>query len=353
MARNGNEVFGIGDAERFLKSVSGNVDPTKLTVFVPVKNEMGFLPAFLAHYRKIGFEQFLVYDDNSSDGTIEYLLRQPDCVVLHTNLNFGDELTAEIVGKQKRMRFGTFAKIIFPQHFFDDRFVGYFDADEFLILPPGVNHISEVIDRLTALEQSSVLASVVEFFPKTLGDLSGPLPDTLEGLLADYPYFQSEPVLDADETLAVHEKRTFPNPSKTMRLFAEHEVSPKLVRTGWERIYMSSRRKKSQLFQRSARHKTPLVRRSDESFATSGHDAYPLPGGEVLLTIAHFVFTAQFVQKIENARKWGAHAGGGAKYRYYSELLEKMERAGASFLDARSVRYEGPGHFIDCGLMRW
>ncbi|MBV2361102.1 glycosyltransferase family 2 protein [Thalassococcus sp. CAU 1522] len=345
--------FGLDDGEKTIRAVHGDPDPSKRTVFVPVKNEMGFLPAFLAHYRAIGFEQFLVYDDKSDDGTTEYLIAQPDCVVVHTNLDFGDELFADIAGKRKRMRFGTYAKIALPQHFFDDSFVAYFDADEFLLLPPGVSSIVPVIERLTRQGASSLLTSVVEFFPETLAGLEGPLPQSLEGLLAAYPYFQAEAVVDPDEDVALHGKRTFPNPSKTMRLFESFDVHPRIERRGFERIYMSRRKKESQMFQRSARHKTPLVLRNADSFATSCHDAHPAPPSDVLLTIAHFVFTSQFAQKIDNARKWRAHAGGAAKYRYYAELLDKMQAKGGSFLDARSQRYTGPEQLIQAGLMRW
>lgn len=331
----------------------GALDPVKATVFVPVKNEMGFLPAFLAHYRSIGFEQFLVYDDNSDDGTTEYLTEQPDCVVVHATLNYGDELIAHIAGKRKRMRYGTYSKIALPQHFFDDAFVAYFDADEFLLLPPGVTSIGPVLERLMAQGATSPLTSVVEFFPETLESLKGALPQDLQGLLTAYPYFQVEAVVDPDEEVGLHGKRTFPNPSKTMRLFDSCDVRPRIERRGFERIFMSRRKKESQMFQRSARHKTPLVLRNADSFATSCHDAHPAPPPDVMLTIAHFVFTSQFAQKIKNARKWRAHAGGSAKYRYYDELLDKMQALGGSFLDSSSQKYTGPEQLIAAGLMRW
>ena len=73
----------------------------------------------------------------------------------------------------------------------------------------------------------------------------------------------------------------------------------------------------------------------------------------VLLTVAHFVFTAQFADKIARARAWGAHANGASKYRYYAELLARMQARKGSFLDENSLRYEGPQQLIDAGLMRW
>jgi hypothetical protein len=44
-----------------------------------VRNEMPRLPAFLAHYRRLGVAHFLFVDNESTDGLAEYLAAQPDC----------------------------------------------------------------------------------------------------------------------------------------------------------------------------------------------------------------------------------------------------------------------------------
>jgi Glycosyl transferase family 2 len=51
----------------------------------PVRDEIAFLPGFLRHYRKMGVSQFLFIDNDSRDGTTDYLLGQPDCRVFHTS----------------------------------------------------------------------------------------------------------------------------------------------------------------------------------------------------------------------------------------------------------------------------
>lgn len=43
-----------------------------------VHNEINILPQFLTHYRAFGSIQFLMIDDNSTDGSREYLKSQPD-----------------------------------------------------------------------------------------------------------------------------------------------------------------------------------------------------------------------------------------------------------------------------------
>lgn len=340
--------YRIEDAGQLARVASGQVDPARLTLFSTMKNEMGFLPAFLAHYRAIGFEQFLIFDDASDDGTSAYLAAQPDCVVMTSKLGFGDEIRyRDPDGEVRKERAGTYFKIALPHLFFDGAYVAYVDADEFLFLPPGVTSIAEVVDRLKAEGAPSAVASVVEFFPADVSGLSGAMPQSFHGLLAAYPYFQREKLV----SLNPGSQPDLVGKPKTARLFKDFEVSPKVERKGLQRLYMSSKARKAQAFQKSPRHKTPMVLRNAESRLTGSHYANLPPSDTVLLTIAHFVFTAQFADKIARARAWGAHANAAAKYRYYAELLDRMQAREGSFLDENSVEFRDVQQFIDCGLM--
>ncbi|SDE59431.1 glycosyltransferase family 2 protein [Ruegeria marina] len=49
-----------------------------VAVVACMRNEMFMLPSFLAHYRRLGVESFLIADNCSDDGTLEYLAEQPD-----------------------------------------------------------------------------------------------------------------------------------------------------------------------------------------------------------------------------------------------------------------------------------
>jgi glycosyltransferase involved in cell wall biosynthesis len=59
-----------------------------MPIVCPVKNERNLLPHFLRHHRELGFERFIFIDNNSDDGTTDYLLGQSDCVVYHTTESF-------------------------------------------------------------------------------------------------------------------------------------------------------------------------------------------------------------------------------------------------------------------------
>lgn len=344
------DTVGIEDAGRLARVVSGAVDPARLTLFSTMKNEMGFLPAWLAHHRAIGFEQFLIWDDASDDGSFEYLCGQPDVVVMRSDMGFGALLRyRDPEGVTREERAGTYFKIALPHLFFDGAFVGYVDADEFLILPPGVRSVAEVVARLEREGAPSAVASVVEFFPASAEGLTGALPQSFAGLVAAYPWFQCEALVGLREGA----QPDLMGKSKTARLFKRFKIEPKVVRKGWHRVWMPSAAKKAQQFQKSPRHKTPLVRRDAQSRLTGSHYGNLPPSSEVLLTVAHFVFTVQFADKIARATAWGAHANAAAKYRYYADLLERMRDVPDGFLDDNSVRYEGPEQLVACGLMRW
>ncbi len=340
----------LEDAGDLARIVHGTVDPSRLTMFSTMKNEMTFLPAWLAHHRSIGFEQFLIWDDASDDGSFDYLSGQDDVVIMRSDLGFGDAvLYLDPDGVEKADRAGTYFKIALPHLFFDGAYVGYVDADEFLLLPPGVTSIAEVVARLEQEGAPSAVASVVEFFPASVSGLSGSVPQSLDGLLKAYPYFEAEQLVD----LVPDAQPKLVGKAKTTRLFNTFSVEPKVVRSGWQRIWMSSKAKKAQRFQKSARHKTPLVRRDAQTRLTGSHYANLPPSPDVLLCVAHFVFTAQFAEKIARATEWGAHANGAAKYRYYAELLDKMAGVENGFLGENSVAYEGPEQLVAAGLMHW
>lgn len=344
------QVYRIEDAAQLARVDHGHVDPARLTLFTIVRNEMGFLPAWLAHHRDIGFEQFLIFDDGSDDGTDAFLAGQSDVVVMRSDLRFGDMLRyRDPDGAERDERAGTYFKIALPHLFFDGSYVGYVDADEFLILPPGVASIAEVVARLSGEGAASAVASVVEFFPADAGGLTGALPQSFDALIATYPYYQPEQLV----RLRSGDQPEIMGKSKTSRLFKRFGVEPKVVRRGWHRLWMPRKAREAQRFQKSPRHKTPLVRRDAQTRLTGSHYANLPPSETVLLCVAHFVFTAQFADKIARAQAWGAHANGAAKYGYYAELLDRIGGVENGFLDENSVAYSGPEALIGAGLMRW
>ena len=65
-----------------------NVPKDAILVFATMRNEMVRLPHFLAHYRALGVDHFLIVDNGSDDGTTAYLAEQPDVSVWQTGQSY-------------------------------------------------------------------------------------------------------------------------------------------------------------------------------------------------------------------------------------------------------------------------
>jgi len=60
----------------------------EIRAFLLVRNEIQRLPFTLAHHRTLGVHRFLVIDNGSSDGTVDYLLAESDVHVFGTTVSY-------------------------------------------------------------------------------------------------------------------------------------------------------------------------------------------------------------------------------------------------------------------------
>lgn len=65
-----------------------DIRPRTILSFSTVRNERTRLPYFLEYYRKMGIHQFLIVDNDSDDGTREYLAAQPDVSLWSTDASY-------------------------------------------------------------------------------------------------------------------------------------------------------------------------------------------------------------------------------------------------------------------------
>ena len=327
------------DLMKSLREIGGNFDPDVLGLFSIMRDEMWFLPAFLDYYRGIGVRQFVILDDGSLDGTREHLLAQPDVVVLASEYGFGAPARVShvpVLGSLlpflgKEIRAGRAYKELIPQRYFKGKYALYADADEFLFLPPGLSSLAQVIDRLKAVDADCIAASFVEFFPASLPGLDEAAPsESFEELLKRYSFFEKHRLL----TLQAGQQPNKAGKSKSSELFETH-----LPDDGIDR--------------HSPVLKTPIVRHNARTRRVGSHRTTQPPVPDMLLTMAHFVFTGRFRDKVARAIEWKSHRGGGEKYRQYADLLKTMEQAGGSFEGPNTAKFADVGQFLQSGLMLW
>src|SRR5579885_3673851 len=98
-----------------------------LALFSVIRDEDYFLPFFFDHYRRLGVDTFLIYDDRSGEATRTFLEAQPDCSIVESGHSFGDVFgVGRSLGPR---RLPTALREAAPMWAFPDRWVITVDAD--------------------------------------------------------------------------------------------------------------------------------------------------------------------------------------------------------------------------------
>lgn len=318
----------FGDA---LELVSGDPDGAApgLAVFAVIRDEMFFLPAFLAYHRRLGVRQFLLLDDGSSDGSAAYIASQHDCVLLRSSLTYAEPvLSVDLAGRRMERRACFFFKQYIPELWLNHRFVLALDADEFLLLPPELPDADALLAALKQHRIHTVGAALVEFFPSRLVDLEQEeKPEDLPDLLATAPYYDHAPLTRFRWRGGLAGIR----PSASTRIFRSAEMKQPYVTTPF---------------------KVPLYLHHN-NWIVGSHRTRRNPDRRILLTLAHFKFTHDLYRRTEMAIALGSHSQGSRKYACYAELFERSRLRDAALTDSTSRRFSSAAQLMDAGLMRW
>lgn len=318
----------FGDA---LELVSGTPDPdvSGLSVFAVIRDEMFFLPAFLAHHRRLGVGQFLVLDDGSSDGSADFIAAQSDCVLLRSPLTYAEPVrSVDLAGRPMERRACFFFKQYIPELWLKDRIVLALDADEFLLLPPAVPDAEALLKAMEGHRIHTVATSLLEFFPPDLADLEQDcVPADLDDLLGYAPCYDQAPLT----RFRLRGGLAGIRPSASTRIFRTAGIAHQYTTTPF---------------------KVPLYRHQ-RNWIVGSHRTHRAPDRRVLLTLAHFKFTHDLYRRTEMAIALGSHSQGSRKYRCYGELFERSRQGGLSLADGTTRRFDGIAALLEAGLMRW
>jgi hypothetical protein len=152
------------------------------SVICPVRDEIGLLPHFLGHHRRLGVRQFILIDNASADGTTEYALSQPDCIVYHTDESYyGSAYGRDWINRILA----------------DNDYAGwliYLDADEHLLYRGAeCCPVQGFLQRLEAEGADCALAVMVDMYPDT--DFASVKIEPHDNLHAKLPWFDSDYVM--------------------------------------------------------------------------------------------------------------------------------------------------------------
>ena len=118
--------LGVYDtAEMFMKTKISilkecEISKSDLILICVEKNDIVKIKKFITHYRNIGIKKFVFLDNNSIDGTKDYLKKQKDVILLETKEEYSS-----------KKRIAWINRII--AHYGDDRWYVVVDSDEFLV----------------------------------------------------------------------------------------------------------------------------------------------------------------------------------------------------------------------------
>ena len=123
--------------------------------FTTLRNELERLPWFFRHYRSLGVDHFLMVDNGSDDGTVAYLLEQPDVSLWRTDASY------------RGSRFGLDWLTWLQMRYGHDHWTLMVDADELLIY---AHHDTRSLKDLTAWLQNrghnAFGALMLDMYPK-------------------------------------------------------------------------------------------------------------------------------------------------------------------------------------------
>lgn len=300
------------ELERVAVNLSA-IKTAQLVSFTTLRNELLRLPYFLEYYRNLGVQHFLVVDNDSDDGSTEFLTRQPDVSVWRSNASY------------KASRFGVDWLTCLQFRFGVGKWCLTVDADELLVLPGG-RRLDELTIYLDQENQRSFGAVMLDMYPK------GPLGTQLYAPGSDP--IQTIPWFDA------------------YNFWAErHRVYDNLVLRGGvrNRAFFADDPSKAPTM-----NKTPLVKWSrGTAYVTSTHQILPRPLNAVYAAglpsgaLLHTKFLPNIKDKSSEELRRGQHFENGALYQdYYAALIE-----GPDLWCETSQRYEGPDQLEGLGLM--
>ncbi len=153
-----------------------------LPVISVVRNEMLMLPHFLAHYRSLGIDCFLMVDNCSTDGTADYLLRQPDVVLYRAETEYRNSCYGV-----------AWQQALLGNHCLG-KWVVLADADEFLVYPEWKTRpLSDYLREVAANGADALLTMMVDMYPR------GPLSDADFSKAPPFkvaPWHDGEPLIE-------------------------------------------------------------------------------------------------------------------------------------------------------------
>jgi len=288
--------------------------PGEVLCCTVLRNELPRLPYFLEYYRKKGIRSFVAVDNCSSDGSAEYLLRQPDVYLWQSDLSFN------------RANFGAgWFEPILRMHG-QGHWCLIVDADELFYYPECERRsIEELCRRLDRKGKRAFNAVHLDMYS------DAPIQDTHYTAGAPFeelcPYFDRQFFHRCEEDAGpFHNQKAYYGGAR-QRVFGE---------AGY---YLS---------------KVPLLKYEEECILAGGQHWTNLPVEQIANEsgcLLHFKYFSSFCDQVTEEVSRKEHYGDAMLYHEYQRGL--LDQPSLSFYEpAHSVKLEDSRQLISLGIMR-
>lgn len=282
-------------------------DPDALKVYLTTNNEMEYMPALLEYYRGLGTVQFVVIDNDSRDGTLEFLKEQDDVVLFWTADSFNEST------------FGcSWLNYIFEATSSADEICLRIDADEFIAYPDmDTRSINEFTKQANSDKYDLVYGILIDMFPKDLG----------------YEGFGPDDGFDRVMQEAIYFDKTIETRGDIAPPYIHHSGGVR------QRVFENSR---------TYLTKTPFFRGGGlVKYLNANHTTSPGRVAPYNCCLLHYKITPKSTERYLLQMKRKEHYQGGARYRKYLDLIE----SGSDIRSDETVRYEGAATLEELGLL--
>ena len=285
----------------------------EVVVYGCIRNEIKRLPYFLEYHRALGVSGFVFVDNNSTDGTVEFLNQQDDCHVWWTDESYA------------KSNHGVDWIDSLLLHFAVGKWVLVLDADELLVYP--------------GCESQDIQA-----FTRSLDDSGA---NALSTFMLDM--YAAGPLRGVDYE---------PGQSFT-------ETCPYFDATGYELMHMGQHAGvpgyggvRERLFWRGQNHavsppylpKVPLVKwSSDLAFKASTHDIDGVTLAKTTGVLLHFKLFDDFYENVKQEALRGEHWENAAEYKAYWHKISQDPDVDPMY--SGSVKYENSAQLVELGLI--
>ena len=315
-------------------------DNETLKLYCPVRDEVHLVPLFLDYHRHLGIKLFVFVDNGSVDGTLEYLLAQPDCIVYETNdsypeSNFAADWITELMSRHSLSQWAI-----------------YLDCDELLVY--------EGCEEITVTEfLESYRGTNFESFAGIILDIYSSEPNGEIELYTYEDFLKKIFCVDSDYVVRKYPQKPWRKKYRSIEIIGGprcrlYSNVDKDLKRGWITYFIAGQVDRivrfvplslmpllARIWPRPtfAQYKKPINHIKDGFRYTSSHNSTNVKTAPYQLGILHLKFSKELMQKIEPKFSYENH---------YQRGLERFRLSGAmrrrksrSFIYAHSIQYEG------------